>query len=295
MRDGGIVETQSFPFCAKFTRATMKDRCLSGRVIGFDSHNIFLLFLYLPKGGAVRMRKGYASTILTVIGGIGVIGVAISAAMDTPKALKLLEEAQNEKDGELTKSEMAKAAATAYIPTAILCASTLTCIFGANVLSRRNQAALTSAYALLDRYHKEYRRNLVGLYGKGADVKVRMAMTRNRCDCHQIGLDCPDGPATFYDEISGESITCYEREVMDAEYHLNRNFALRGYASLNEFYEFLGMPKTAYGDKLGWSSVDGLGWVDFQHSLVSRDDGGDYIYSIDMLFPPTRDYMEGWA
>ena len=107
-------------------------------------------------------------------------------------------------------------------------------------------------------------------------------------------MDAPDDKVVFYEELSGESIVCYEREIMDAEYHLNRNFALRGYAALNEFYEFLGLPKTDYGDAVGWSMSYGYSWIDFEHRLINRDDGGTPIYSIDMIFPPDDDYLRDW-
>ncbi len=79
---------------------------------------------------------------------------------------------------------------------------------------------------------------------------------------------------------------------MDAEYHLNRNFVLRGVASLNEFYAFLGLPETRYGDEVGWTVADGYSWIDFEHRLVSRDDGGDDVCVIDMLFPPHAGYLD---
>ena len=86
----------------------------------------------------------------------------------------------------------------------------------------------------------------------------------------------------------------YEREIIDAEYHLNRNFVLRGYAPLNEFYEFLGLPKTEYGEMVGWTISDGYYWIDFEHRLISRDDGGADMYAIDMIFPPEPDFMRDW-
>ena len=75
---------------------------------------------------------------------------------------------------------------------------------------------------------------------------------------------------------------------------VNRNFVMRGYASLNEFYEFLGLPQTDYGESVGWSIDDGYCWIDFEHRLISRDDGGTDIYSIDIVFPPHSEYMIGW-
>lgn len=233
-------------------------------------------------------------TILTCIGAVGVVVTTVSAVRATPKAAKLLEEAAQKKGEELTKVEVVTIAAPIYIPTAVTGAATLACIFGANILNQRNQASLASAYALLNDYHKRYRSKLIELHGKEADEEIRNEIVRTRCDYHQIGIDIPDSKMTFYDEISGETFVRYEREVMDAEYHLNRNFVLRGYASLNEFYEFLGLPKTEYGEAVGWSIVDGYSWIDFEHRLITKDDGGSDIYAIDALFAPNAEYLDGW-
>lgn len=236
----------------------------------------------------------HSSTILTCIGALGVVATAISASKATPKAIDILERAELEKGEKLTKFETVNVTTPVYIPTIVIGAATIACIFGANILNKRKQATLTSAYALLNSYHKEYRSTLIDLHGKEADEEIRNVIAIKRCAYHQIDLDTPDGKFVFYEEISGESFCRYEREIMDAEYHLNRSFALRGYASLNEFYEFLGLPRTDYGNELGWSMDDGYSWIDFEHNLVSKDDGGTEIYSIDMIFPPHANYLEGW-
>lgn len=44
-----------------------------------------------------------------------------------------------------------------YIPTAAFGLSTIACIMGANALNSRKQAALTSAYALINQSYKEYK------------------------------------------------------------------------------------------------------------------------------------------
>ena len=235
-----------------------------------------------------------AATILTCIGAVGVVVTTVTAVKATPKAMKLIEQATDEKGAPLTKLEVVQTAAPVYIPTAAIGVATIGCMFSANVLNKQKQASLTSAYALLDNYHKRYRGKLIELHGKEADIEIRDAMARECCSFHQIGLDVPDEKVIFYDEISGESIVAYEREIMDAEYHLNRNFTMRGYASLNEFYEFLGLPQTDYGDELGWTITDGYYWIDFEHRLISRDDGGRSVYAIDMVFSPDRDYLDEW-
>ena len=114
--------------------------------------------------------KKNGATILTCVGGVGVIATTVMAVKATPKALLLLEEAKKEKGEELTKVEVVKTAAPAYIPTAVMGVSTIACIFSANMLNKRHQAALTSAYALLNQSYKEYRGKVVDLYGEIASL-----------------------------------------------------------------------------------------------------------------------------
>lgn len=238
--------------------------------------------------------KRSSPTILCCVAVVGVVGTAVSAVKATPKAMKLLEDAAEEKGTELSKAEVAVTVAHLYIPAATIGVSTIFCIFGANALNKHQQAQLISMYALLKEYHEGYQNKLIELHGEGAEIEVRNAMARERCNFHQINPDIPDRKVIFYDEISGESVMRYEREIIDAEYHLNRNFVLRGYAPLNEFYEFLGLPKTEYGETVGWTVSDGYYWIDFEHRLISRDDGGTDMYVIDMIFSPEPDFMRDW-
>mgnify|MGYP000867048717 CR=1 FL=1 len=85
-------------------------------------------------------------------------------------------------------------------------------------------------------------------------------------------------------------------QVLQAEYHLNRNFALGGgFITLNQFYEFLGIEPVPGGDEVGWMVSDGLYWVDFDHQRTVVDDGlnGEVeCWIIDAPFPPVT--YEEW-
>lgn len=116
--------------------------------------------------------KRHSSTILTVMGAIGVGATAVIAVKDTPKALQILEEAKQEKEEDLTVKEKIVTAGPVYIPAIAVGVSTIACIFGANALNKRNQAALMSAYALLDQSYKDYKRKVSDIYGKDADKKI---------------------------------------------------------------------------------------------------------------------------
>lgn len=93
---------------------------------------------------------------------------ALMATNAKPKATKLLDKAREEKGEELTTFEKIKTAGPVYIPTIITGAGTIACIFGANILNKRQQASLMSAYALVDNSFTEYKNKLKELYGEEA-------------------------------------------------------------------------------------------------------------------------------
>ena len=91
--------------------------------------------------------KRNASTILTCLAATGVIATAVMAVKGTPKALTSLENAKEEKEEELTKLEKFKIAGPVYVPAIITGAATIACIFGSNIISKNQKAALKSAEA----------------------------------------------------------------------------------------------------------------------------------------------------
>lgn len=95
-------------------------------------------------------RQLYRSspTILTVVASVGVVTTTIMAVRATPKAIKILKEAELEKGEDLSKLEIIRAAGPIYIPSVLLGVSTIACIFGANALNQKKQASLMSAYAI---------------------------------------------------------------------------------------------------------------------------------------------------
>ena len=106
---------------------------------------------------AQKFIKRNSATILTCAGGVGLVATTGLAIKATPKAMTLLEEAKKEKGEDLTKLEVVKTVGVTYLPTILTGTATLACIFGANILNKRQQAALMSAYMLVDTKFKEYK------------------------------------------------------------------------------------------------------------------------------------------
>jgi hypothetical protein len=235
--------------------------------------------------------KRNSSTILTCVGGVGVIATAVTAAKATPKAMALLDKAKDEKGEELTTFEKVRTAAPAYIPSAVMGAATIACIFGANALNKRQQAALMSAYALLDNSYKEYKAKVTELYGEDADTEVRKEIAKNHYEEQK--------PSTgelqlFYDEFSQRYFESTTEKVLRAEYELNRMLAECYGVFLNEWYDLLGIDTVDYGDFLGWSTYElvettWMSWVDFEHTKTVMNDGLE-VTIISMRMEPTFDF-----
>lgn len=256
-----------------------------------------------------KKLKRATPTILTCVSAVGVVATAVLTAKATPKALKCVKaakEAKNSETGEnLTRMETIGACWRCYVPAAVTGIATIGCIFGVNVLNRRQQASLASAYALVNRQFRDYKGKVKELYGQEAHEKVMSALAAEKSTKPPIYAGTMIGTSSldfeganeeerlFYDSFSERYFQATISQVLQAEYHLNRNFSLSGgFITLNEFYKMLGIQGIPDGDDLGWMVSDGLYWVDFDHTRALVDDGlnGEVeCYIIDMPFAPMKE------
>lgn len=238
--------------------------------------------------------KRNAPTILTVIGAGGVIATSVMAVKATPKALKLLEYARDEKGEELTTWETVKTAAPMYIPAVVTGASTIACIFGANILNKRNQASLVSAYALLDSTYKKYRAKVTELYGEEADQKVVEEVAKD--DLLGADIHPAEQRQLFYDTTSMRYFESTIEDVQKAEFDINARLLATGYASLNHLYSLLNMAPVEYGNRVGWTTYT-RGWQDgcyqivFDHRKILLDDGLE-CYLLEIITEPSMEYLD---
>lgn len=95
----------------------------------------------------------------------------------------------------------------------------------------------------------------------------------------------------FLESYSGEWFEATLNEVVEAEYHLNRNFILRGYVSMDEVYAFFNMPNLETYDMkwIGWSyergSDNGYQVIDFVNR-EKTDENGETYYIVEYPFAP---------
>lgn len=226
--------------------------------------------------------KRASPAILTCVAAVGVVGTAVLAVRATTKVNRLLQEAADEKGAGLTRLETVKVAAPVYFPTVLVGISTISCIIGANMLNKRQQASIASAYAMLNQTYQRYRKAAEEVYGEEADAKIIAEMAKDiYIDgdgvIYNPSQDGNSNKILFFDSNSQRYFQATIPAVLNAMYHLNRNLVLRGDVSLNEFFEFLGIDKVEGGDEIGWSIdeliEDGLMWLDFENVHTKLDDG----------------------
>ncbi len=249
----------------------------------------------------IKMLKKHSPTILTVLGASGVVATSVLTANATLKAVKLLE--VQKRNNSLSKFERIKPFIALYLPAVTVGASSISCIFGANILNKRQQASLASAYALVSNSFQEYKQKLKELYGEEAHRKIYESLGVEKCEKMTINAesftkfccldfqDCDEEERLFYDSYGKRYFQSTISRVIQAEYHLNRNLILRGYAPLNEFYEFLGLSPKDYGEIVGWNCFDEIYWIDFDHIKTTLDDGLE-CYIIEPVFEPVIDFSE---
>lgn len=238
-----------------------------------------------------KFFKKNSATILTFASGIGFVATVIMAVKATPKALNNIAEKEVENGEELSDLEVVKAAAPAYISTALVGVSTMACIFGSNALNKKQQVALASAYAFVDRSYKEFKQKAKEVYGEDAEDNIREAIAVDKCKADPPTLTAEymfsqcDGAESmyddeerrlFYDELSERVFESTVGAVQAAEYHINRCMILGPSCNVNDFYRFLGIPEVPWGDDLGWELCDEYCWIDFNHKKIVLDDGLEY-------------------
>lgn len=236
-----------------------------------------------------------SSTILTCVGAVGVVATTVMAVKATPKALELIDKAEAEKGEKLTKWETVKVAGPTYIPTAITGAATIACIFGSNVINKRQQASLMSAYALLDNSYKEYKKKVDELYGEDAGKQVRAEIAKDKYAGDEIVDE--NEKELFYDFYSSRFFNSTKEAVLQAEYETNRALMVDGAVGLNEYYELLGLePRPEYAE-IGWSSGQMFDmywhpWIEFDHEEGIIDDDTLEYTIISLPLEPVMDYLD---
>lgn len=217
-------------------------------------------------------------TGLGVAGFITSVGMAVTA---TPKAIRLIEDKETELEFEkgktvrLTKGEIVKTCWKCYVPTAITCVLSASCIIGANSVSNRRTAALATAYKLSETALTEYQDKVVELVGKKKEQEIRDEVAKDKLEKNPVVnrevIITEKGNTLCYDVISGRYFRSDIDKIRRAENAINKRLLDEMYVALNDFYYEIGLDSTSMGDDIGWNIDKGLLDIHFTASLADDD------------------------
>lgn len=225
--------------------------------------------------------------ILTGIGIAGMITTTVLAVKATPKALVLIDEAENEKNADLTPIEKVKVAWKPYIPAIITGTVSTACFIGANSVHARRNAALATAYKISESALIDYRSKVIETIGEKKEQTIKEKVDKDHIDKNPVSTSeviiTSGGNTLCYDVLSGRYFKSDIEKLKRVENELNKRMLSEMYISLNEFYNEIGLQCTSLGNELGWNLDDGL--INLRFSSQIADDGNPCIV-VDYLIAP---------
>ena len=229
-------------------------------------------------------------TILSVLGIFGSAAVGVSAGIAQHKVDKSTKDLTN-------KEEIAKVYIKHYWQTALIFAVTSGCIISSDRFNKKQYQTLLKAYTSLGAGFMAYRGAVIDKFDEQTDEELcKQAIAVMESD-NYICLDYINASGDkllFYEPISKKYFEAYERDVILAEYHLNRNFVLGMSTNVSQLLYFLGLQPTKETNKYGWNMEYGYYWIDIYHKKMKKDKHGRTVYEICYTFPPEIDYEEAY-
>ena len=240
----------------------------------------------LPKLNLSKVAKNmqhtlgkYSPQILTGIGVAGMITTVVLAVKATPKALELIEDKKEELDaGKLTVVDTVKVAWKPYVPAVVTGVLSTVCIIGGNAVGTRRTAALAAAYKISETALHEYKDAIVETVGEEKAKEIKEKVAQNKLDKNPVVekqiIVTNKGTFLCYDSLSGRYFQSDIETIRKAQNDINDYLFSEDYASLNMFYDFLGLEHTRLGAELGWKIDSGTLQIEFDSTLASDKSQG---------------------
>lgn len=174
-----------------------------------------------------------------------------------------------------------------YGPAVLVGTVSIACMIGSNRILRKENVALAAGFAAVDKSFKEYRGRLIDKFGKDLDRELRFGIKAKEVEevvvdeegnekkvTTTVDVIDPNAAHSLYSIVFCEGNTGWTKNpelnkffLIQQQNHANDKLRLNGILTLNEVYEMLGAPTTAYGQIAGWVYTEdnsaGDNFVDF--------------------------------
>ena len=245
---------------------------------------------------AILTGIGVAGTITTSL----LMGRAALRANDmiTKERLALfMNDPKNEhehiSDYDLTTREKVELTWIEFVPPAASMMLTIAAIVGANRIGTRRTAAIAAAYSVAEKARVEYAEKVVEHIGKNKERKIRDEVQQDRMQRDSVGRQevfaTGGGQDLCYEKFTGRYFYSSMETIKHAMNKVNHEINSGVYASLSDFYDYLGLDHTGVSDELGWNG-DKL--MDIMFTTTTADDNRPCI-AFEYRVEPIRNYFRG--
>ena len=254
----------------------------------------------ISKGVAKRALalNQQSPTILFSVGIVAALGATVLACRATLKIEERLEETQEniektklamvEYPEKYSEYDLQRAQAIIYVRGAVELLKlyapaigvgivAIGCLTGSHVVLTNRNAALTLAYAALDKTFRTYRQEVVQEIGpeKEREIAHRVHDRQQIVELDKDGkvIEPPKTPsgysmyARLFDRdtsVSWDKTPEYNYLFLKAQQNwFNDRLVTRGFVFLNEVYDALGLSRTPEGQLVGWVLGNGDDYIDF--------------------------------
>lgn len=188
-----------------------------------------------------------------------------------------------------------------YGPSVALGIASIVCMLGSNHILRKRNLALAAALTNVATSFKEYRGRLVDRFGKDVDRELRFGIKAKEVEETVVDKDGnettvtktvevvdPNTAHSLYSIVFCEGNTGWTRNaelnkvfLIQQQNWANDKLKMNGVLTLNEVYDMVGAPRTAYGQIAGWVWTEdgtiGDNFVDFGLFDVNNEKACDFI------------------
>ena len=224
--------------------------------------------------------------VLLGVGIVGLVGSTVLACRATLKVSEILDdsktkvdqatnlvhddysESDRQRDLMLIKYQTSVKIVRLYAPAIVVGGLSIYALTTSHsILSKRN-AALTAAYAALEKGFNQYRARVIDKYGEDVDrnfrygteeVQITDPDTGKKKTVTRVGPDGPSIYAKFFDPVSPSWSPDPEVNLLFLkcqQNYANDKLRAKGHVFLNEVYDMCGIPRSKAGAVVGWVLSD---------------------------------------
>lgn len=205
----------------------------------------------------MRLWIKHNSPIFLAIGaGTGVLTTAYLTGRATIKSVEVLEREQNSfvEYIPFTKENVARVWKL-YIPAGISGATTIVCIIGLRRVDGAKLAAAQAALGVSQRAYESYRAQVVEELGSKRDQLFKAKAAEQEVNKSTQGLIVAgEGSVLCYEEFTGRIFESDMQSLNRAINEINARILKHDYATLDDFYDLIGLENTMVSGQAGWGS-----------------------------------------